>query len=110
RTLKFAISGRDKVSSQNNPNLGKASNGNINLESINRSLEVSPQCRVSANPHMNNSLVPSGVTHKSGSHYNGVRYDNGRRDFGGFGSPVDTNSRPRLRRYDTSRPLPFSSY
>ncbi|KAH8480425.1 hypothetical protein POPTR_019G069000v4 [Populus trichocarpa] len=118
RTLKFAISGQDKLA-QNNLNgvvpVPNSSNRQRpshpvlinNLEIPNHSMRLSAPSRVSAYP-ANDSLAPPGVTNLSngyGSNSNGNSNDSDRRL---FGSAVNAISRSRSRWYDTSNPMPYS--
>ncbi|KAJ6952329.1 hypothetical protein D5086_033486 [Populus alba] len=118
RTLKFAISGQDKLA-QNNFNgvvpVPNSSNRQRpshpvpinNLEIPNHSMRLSAPSRVSAYP-ANDSLAPPGVTNLSngyGSNSNGNSNDSDRRL---FGSAVNAISRSRSRWYDTSNPMPYT--
>ncbi|KAL9382354.1 hypothetical protein Peur_025389 [Populus x canadensis] len=118
RTLKFAISGQDKLAQNNFNGAVPAPNSSNrqrpshpvpinNLEIPNYSMRLSAPSRVSAYP-ANDSLAPPGVTNLSngyGSNSNGNSNDSDRRL---FGSAVNAISRSRSRWYDTSNPMPYS--
>ncbi|XP_011004892.1 PREDICTED: protein HSH49 [Populus euphratica] len=117
RTLKFAISGQDKLAQNNFNGVVPLPNSSSrqrpshpvpinNLEIPNHSMRSAPS-RVSAYP-ANDSLAPPGVTNLSngyGSNSNGNSNDSDRRL---FGSAVNAISRSRSRWYDTSNPMPYS--
>ncbi|KAF7820086.1 RNA-binding protein 7-like [Senna tora] len=104
RTLKFAISGQDKPT----PNGSTAATPTSN--SAHRS---KPYTEISQHSsRFLNFLMP--VTHRvfdqssgSGSLYNGNDYEYSRRV---FGPTLDSISRYKSRRYDTSDPISYPSY
>ncbi|GAV60348.1 RRM_1 domain-containing protein [Cephalotus follicularis] len=118
RTLKFGISGQDKVSQSLPATQIPASNRPRpqlvpinNMEISHHSMRSLAPCRVSASP-ANHSQVPltPGVMNQPndyGSHYNGNNHEYSRRV---FGEAFDSNSRSRSRRYDTSNPISYPSY
>ncbi|XP_012074192.1 uncharacterized protein LOC105635716 isoform X2 [Jatropha curcas] len=120
RTLKFAISGQDRpsqslqngpITALNNKPRPHPSFPTNNVDISHQSMRLSATCRVSAYPH-NYSQVPvsHGVTYHHngyGSQFNGINYDSGRRV---VGSPFDTVSRFRSRRYDSSNHASYPSY
>ncbi|KAJ6297186.1 hypothetical protein OIU78_022836 [Salix suchowensis] len=119
RTLKFAISGQDKLAQNNSngavpgPNYSNRQRPSShpvslnNFEISNHSVRSSAPSRVSAYP-ANDSLAPPGVTNLSngyGSNSYGNSNDSDRRL---FGSAVNAISRTRSRWNDTSNPMPYS--
>ncbi|XP_039044876.1 splicing factor 3B subunit 4-like [Hibiscus syriacus] len=121
RTLKFAISGQDKTS-QNPPYAAMpATNSSYKSrhhhEVVNH-MEVSQQLKRSSIPsrvsdyraRYTQVLPPPGVSHHSngyGSHFNDTNYEYSRRV---LGATLDSFSRPRSRRYETSDPISYPSY
>ncbi|XVF14569.1 hypothetical protein REPUB_Repub09cG0072400 [Reevesia pubescens] len=121
RTLKFAISGQDK-SSPNPPNAAiPASNssyksrhypGAVNHMEISQPpLRLSTTSRVLDYPARYSQVLPppGGSYHSNGygSHSNDTNYEYSRRV---FGATLDSISRPRSRRYETSDSISYPSY
>ncbi|PON86216.1 Splicing factor-like protein [Trema orientale] len=104
RTLKFAISGQDKLSLNNTP--GTTPTSNVPHKPRSHPIPINEMERISNRPSsypVNYSQVPSppGVSNHStghGSQYDGNNFDYSRRV---FGATLDSINRSRLRRFDT---------
>ncbi|KAL6129835.1 hypothetical protein ACLB2K_068217 [Fragaria x ananassa] len=119
RTLKFAISGQDKpapnVASTVMPTTSFSNKLRTppvpiyNLENSQNSLSLSATGKISAYAEKHPSVPsPPGVNnHSNGLHLNGNNFEYSRRV---IGATLDTISRPRSRRYDTSNPISYPSY
>ncbi|CAK9139208.1 unnamed protein product, partial [Ilex paraguariensis] len=118
RTLKFAISGQDKPSTNLLMAMPPPLNSSlkprphpvpyINGETSPHSARLSTPCRFSA--HQIHAQVPPGVLPHTNGHrsdYDHTNYDYGRRV---FGATMDSTSRSRLDHYDTSNPTSYPSY
>ncbi|KAK7379806.1 hypothetical protein VNO78_34328 [Psophocarpus tetragonolobus] len=119
RTLKFAISGKDKITSNDSTAITPTSNSSQrprpypgpmnNSENFQHPARLSTPDRFS-DYAVNYSQVPPRVTDQSsgyGSHYSGNNYEYSRR---AFGATLDSISRSRSRRFDKSSPISYPSY
>lgn len=113
RTLRFAISGQDKASSNvpttstSTPsqlkNLRQSMVQSSSLDVSRHSSGLSMSCRLSEYSHQGVRGEPNGY----GSHSNGNNYEYSRRI---FGSSLESITRTRPRRYDTSNPVSYPPY
>ncbi|CAB4289016.1 unnamed protein product [Prunus armeniaca] len=120
RTLKFAISGRDKPSLNTPSTVASASSFSHKLRSapspIN-SMEISPNSIGLSTPRISDFPLnyppvptPPGVNKQSNGYglpNNGNNYEYSRRV---IGATLDTISRSRSRRHDMSNPISYPSY
>ncbi|EXC32466.1 Splicing factor 3B subunit 4 [Morus notabilis] len=113
RTLKFAISGQDKLNTP--PGISPTSNAphkpRSNPIPINETERTLASSRFSSHP-LNHSQAPPppGVNIHSngyGSPYDGKNFEYSRRV---FGATLDSIGRSRSRRYDTSDPISYPPY
>ncbi|KAI4352882.1 hypothetical protein L6164_007092 [Bauhinia variegata] len=114
RTLKFAISGQDKPTSNGSTAITPISNSsqrprssvNSNTEFSQHSARLSTSGRFSE--HNYSQVSPRVLDQSSGygSHFNGHNYDYSRRV---LGATLDSISHSRSRRYDTSKPISYPS-
>ncbi|KAG4395195.1 hypothetical protein AAZX31_20G164200 [Glycine max] len=115
RTLKFAISGRDKTTSNGSTAIAPTLNSSQrprpypvpinNSENFQHPARLSTPDRFSDYPVNNSQVLPSRVTDQSsgyGSHYSGNNYEYSRR---AFGATLDSISRSRSRHFDKSIPM-----
>ncbi|KAL2324742.1 hypothetical protein Fmac_023800 [Flemingia macrophylla] len=120
RTLKFAISARDKNSSNGSIAITPTPNSSQRPRPypvpINNSENFQPHARLSTSDRFSDYAVnysqvpPSRVTDQSsgyGSHYSRNNYEYSRR---ALGATLDSNSRSRSRRNDRSSPVSYPSY
>ncbi|KAJ4713859.1 Splicing factor 3B subunit 4 [Melia azedarach] len=115
RTLKFALSGQDKISQNPSGSITPLSSRKSrsdpvpvpvnSMETSHHSMRISAPCRVSANPathYSSEEPPPPGVTPQNngyGTHLNVTNYEYSRRV---FGTTMDSISRSRSRRYDSN--------
>ncbi|XP_020238617.1 RNA-binding protein 7 [Cajanus cajan] len=120
RTLKFAISGRDKNSSNGSTAITPTSNSSQkprpypvpinNSENFQHHARLSTSDRFSDYAANYSQVPPSRVTDLPsgyGSHYSGNNYESSRR---ALGAPSDSISRSRSRRINRSSPVSYPSY
>lgn len=120
RTLKFAISGRDKTtlngSTANTPSSNSSQRPRSYAVPINNSENFQHPARLSTSDRYSDYAVnysqvpPIRVTDQpsgNGSHYSGNNYEYSRR---AFGATLDSISRNRFRRFDKSSPIPYPSH
>ncbi|KAG2401755.1 hypothetical protein LR48_Vigan02g192000 [Vigna angularis] len=117
RTLKFAMSGRDKTTLNGSTAVTPTSNSSQRPRpyavAINNSENFQHPARLSTSDRfsdyaVNHSQVPPiRVTSGNGSHYSGNNYEYSRR---AFGATLDSISRNRSRRFDRSSPISYPHY
>ncbi|XP_014511214.1 protein HSH49 isoform X2 [Vigna radiata var. radiata] len=117
RTLKFAMSGRDKTTLNGSTAVTPTSNSSQrsrpyavpinNSENFQHPARLSTSDRYSDYAVNHSQVPPIRVTSGNGSHYSGNNYEYSRR---AFGATLDSISRNRSRRFDRSSPISYPYY